>query len=198
MVIKKTVGPKEPPPRDWATHVPGPDYLIGKPGQLTVVDLTDPVIDSDTACVLFDTCLSVFVAQTECSKIVALDEAHNYMGEESSSAVKTFTDRLLKTIREQRHQKTRVVIATQEPTINTKLLDLCSITMVHRCTSPAWFSALKKHVGALFATGMGADEGASERLGDAQVFDLIVRLRLGESLLFCPTAAVAEIGRAHV
>jgi hypothetical protein len=112
------------------------DFLTGTPGYLTIVDLTDPVIDADSACVLFDICLSVFIQQTQCGKIVALDKAHNYMTE-GSSAVKAFTEKLLRTVREQRHPAVRVVIATQKPSINTQLLDLCSITMVHRCTSPA-------------------------------------------------------------
>ncbi|KAI1663873.1 DUF3435 containing protein [Pyrenophora tritici-repentis] len=55
------------------------DFLAGTAGSLTIVDLTDPVIDADSACVLFDICLSVFIQQTQCGKIVALDEAHNYM-----------------------------------------------------------------------------------------------------------------------
>lgn len=176
-----------PPDYAWRGYKPGPDFLVGQPGQLTIIDLTDPVVDPDTACTLFNICLSIFISQTKCSKIVALDEAHNYMGEGSSNAVKEFTDKLLKTIREQRHQATRVVIATQEPTINTQLIDLCSITMVHRCTSPAWFAVLKKHVAALSVHENNAD---GEKLDDGHLFGMIVRLKLGESLLFCPTAAV--------
>jgi DNA helicase HerA-like ATPase len=110
------------------------DFLVGKKGELTIVDLTDPVIDADSACVLFDLCLSVFIEQTKTvQKIIALDEAHNYLSEDSA-ATKAFTDNLLRKIREQRHLGVRTVIATQEPSINTQLLDLCSFTMVHRCT----------------------------------------------------------------
>jgi hypothetical protein len=155
-----------------------PDFLQGKPGTLTIVDLTDPVVDPDAACVLFDICLSIFVSLTSCGKIIALDEAHNYMGETNAAAAQ-FTERLLKTIREQRHQGARVVIATQEPSVNPRLLDLCNITMGHRCTSPAWFTVLKAHIAAL----RGVD--------DQTVFEQIVRLKVGESLLFCPTAATA-------
>lgn len=57
------------------------NLLAGTPGSLTIVDLTDPVIDPDSACALFDICLSVFIQQTQGGKIVALDEAHNYMME---------------------------------------------------------------------------------------------------------------------
>jgi hypothetical protein len=105
------------------------DFLDGTLGSLTIVNLTDPVIDADSACVLFDICLSVFIQETQCRKIVALDKAHNYMAE-GSGAAKAFTKKLLRTVREQQHQTVRVVIATQEPSINTQLLDLCSITMM--------------------------------------------------------------------
>ncbi|EMD68482.1 hypothetical protein GGP41_003303 [Bipolaris sorokiniana] len=176
------------------------DFLACTPGSLTIVDLTDPVIDADSACVLFDICLSVFVQQTQCGKIVALDEAHNYMTE-GSGAAKAFTEKLLRTVREQRHQAVRVVIATQEPSINTQLLDLCSITMVHRCTSPAWFNVLKRHVAALYLNlpkssqaGTSGDEKAEVPENDTELFHEIVRLKLGESLLFCPSAVVRVIG----
>ncbi|PZD22682.1 DUF3435 multi-domain protein, partial [Pyrenophora tritici-repentis] len=162
------------------------DFLAGTAGSLTIVDLTDPVIDADSACVLFDICLSVFIQQTQCGKIVALDEAHNYMAE-GSGAAKAFTEKLLRTVREQRHQAVRVVIATQEPSINTQLLDLCSITMVHRCTSPAWFNVLKQHVAALYLNlptssqaGVGSDEKSEVSEDDRALFHKIVRLKLGE------------------
>ncbi|KAI1523213.1 AAA-10 domain containing protein [Pyrenophora tritici-repentis] len=176
------------------------DFLAGTAGSLTIVDLTDPVIDADSACVLFDICLSVFIQQTQCGKIVALDEAHNYMAE-GSGAAKAFTEKLLRTVREQRHQAVRVVIATQEPSINTQLLDLCSITMVHRCTSPAWFNVLKQHVAALYLNlptssqaGVGSDEKSEVSEDDRALFHKIVRLKLGESLLFCPSAVVKVVG----
>jgi hypothetical protein len=53
------------------------NILAGEPGTLTIVDLTDPFLDADTACLLFDICLSEFLEKTPCGKIVALDEAHN-------------------------------------------------------------------------------------------------------------------------
>jgi hypothetical protein len=163
------------------------DFLVGSPGSLTIVDLTDPVIDADSACVLFDICLSVFIQQTQCG----------------SGAAKAFTEKLLRTVREQRHQAVRVVVATQEPSINTQLLDLCSITMVHRSTSPAWFKVLKQHVAALYlnlptpsveASDVGGDTTELPQ-DDKALFQEIVRLKLGESLLFCPTAAVAVAGQ---
>lgn len=160
------------------------NLFSSKPGTLTIVDLTDPHVDEDSVCALFDICLAVFISQTTCGKIIALDEAHNYMGEDNA-ATANFTERLLKSIREQRHQGARVVIATQEPSINTRLLDLCNITMVHRCTSPAWYEVLKQHLAAL----KGQDH--------QKVFEQIARLKTGECLLFCPTAAVGVDEKEH-
>jgi hypothetical protein len=178
-----------------------PDHLVGAPGELLIVDLTDPVVDVDMACVLFDTCLSIFLAQTTCGKIVALDEAHNYLLAENGSA-KQFTAKLLKCIREQRHIGTRIVIATQEPTLDTALLDLCSITMVHRCTSPAWFEVLKKHVADLYLSSGEYSNGETDsgrKSIDRAVFKRIVGLGVGESLLFGPSGVMKvegeELGR---
>jgi hypothetical protein len=182
--------------RTMTNWSPSPDYLVGAPGELVIVDLTDPVVDVDSACVLFDTCLSVFLAQTDCAKIIALDEAHNYLLSDNAAA-KQFTGKLLKSIREQRHQGTRIVITTQEPTLDTSLLDLCSITMVHRCSSPAWFQVLKKHIAGLYLDG-GEDaaggESGSVKANERALFRQIVELKLGESLLFCPTAVVGIEG----
>jgi hypothetical protein len=183
-----------PPPEPWSAS---PEYLIGAPGELVIVDLTDPVVDVDAACVLFDTCLSLFLAQTACGKIITLDEAHNYLLK-GNAAAEQFTDKLLKSIREQRHIGTRIVIATQEPTLDTSLLDLCSITMVHRCSSPAWFEDLKKHVVGIYLNQTGKSDGEVDmgvNSRDRELMSKIVGLQLGESFLFCPTAVIG-IGKA--
>jgi hypothetical protein len=153
------------------------DFSAGIPGSLTIVDLTDPVIDADSACVLFDMCLSVLIQQTQCGKIVALDKVHNYMTE-GRGAAKGFTEKLLRTVRKQRHQAVRVVVATQEPSINTQLLDLYSITMVHRCTSPASFNVLKKHVAALYLN-LPTSSAKARKIGDG-----IAELPEGDKALF--------------
>ncbi|KAK0890343.1 hypothetical protein LTR91_025477 [Friedmanniomyces endolithicus] len=114
-----------------------------QPGTLTVVDLSDPFVDTATVCTLFDICLSVAKEKRPgCGMVVALDEAHKYI--DQSPAATNFTDRLLTTIREQRHIGTRVIISTQEPTISEKLLDLCSISIVHQFKSPAWFRSKRR------------------------------------------------------
>ncbi|KAF2670630.1 hypothetical protein BT63DRAFT_371636 [Microthyrium microscopicum] len=179
--------------------------LVGKEGVLTIVDLTDPVIDPDSACALFDIVLSIFVEQTKCGKVVALDEAHNYMSAKSEAATE-FTNTILKNVREQRHKAVRVIVATQEPSITPALLDLCSCTIVHRFTSPAWMAAIRQHLaGAHYAQRAAADnenalgQPVPETIGanDALMKE-VVRLRVGESLLFCPTAALGVTSNGGV
>lgn len=149
-------------------------------GTLTVIDLSDPFMDPATACVLFDTCLGLVKQQRESDGlIVALDESHKYMT--TSLAASGFTDSLLETIREQRHNATRVVVATQEPTISEKLLDLFSVSIVHRFTSPAWFAAVQNHLSAAAKVGRSATE-------QQKTFSDIMNLELGESLVFAPSA----------
>jgi hypothetical protein len=103
---------------------------------------------------------------------------------DTESAV-TFTNNLLSVIRQQRHLATRVIIATQEPTISPKLLNLCSTTIVHRFTSPEWFRTLEAHL----AGAKGLDD-RNERRGVEKIFQDIVNLRTGEALVFCPSAMV--------
>lgn len=151
-----------------------------KPGTLTIVDLTDEFLDAATACVLFDICLSLIKESAPpCGLVVALDEAHKYLN--ASAAATVFTDHLLTTIREQRHNSTRVIIATQEPTLSEKLLDLCSVSIIHRFSSPAWFKSIKNHLGG--ATSLMGDEEDSK-----EIMEEIVNLDTGESLVFSPSS----------
>ncbi|RAQ60114.1 hypothetical protein COH20_002333 [Aspergillus flavus] len=169
------------------------------PGRLTIVDMSCPCISPETACSLFNICLGIFLEQDPTiGRVVALDEAHKYMN--SSAEAQIFTETLLSAVRLQRHLGTRVIISTQEPTISTDLLNLCSVTIVHRFTSPEWLRTLQKHLAAaacnLFSSksGFGNNGSEVEEPGDEKVspsaFDIIVRLRVGEALLFAPSAIV--------
>ncbi|KJX92326.1 hypothetical protein TI39_contig5870g00003 [Zymoseptoria brevis] len=161
------------------------------PGALTIIDLSDPFIDTATVCVLFEICLGLVKEnRPEAGLVVALDEAHKYLNE--SSAAANFTDRLLTTIREQRHNATRVLIATQEPTLSSKLLELCSVSIVHHFKSPAWFAAIRGHLG-------GASSLVTQGKEQEKMFDEIVNLRTGESLVFAPEAfvCVSEANKAE-
>ena len=66
-----------------------------------------------------------------------------------TSTASAFTNKLLQLIRQQRHLATRVVISTQEPTISPRLVDLCTVTIVHRFTSPEWFRTLWDHLAGI-------------------------------------------------
>jgi hypothetical protein len=109
-----------------------------------------------------------------------------------SAEALTFTDTLLSTIRLQRHLGARVIISTQEPTISSALLDLSSVTIVHRFTSPEWLRTLRAHLAAA-ATDLLASE-ADEREGEISArnntFSEIVQLRVGEALLFAPSGVI--------
>ncbi|KAK5123569.1 hypothetical protein LTR85_002607 [Meristemomyces frigidus] len=128
-----------------------------QPGHLIIIDLSDPGL------------------------VVALDEAHKYLNK--SAAATNFTDDLLTTIREQRHNATRVIVATQEPSISEKLLDLCSISIVHHFNSPAWFAAIRGHLG-------GASSLVTSDQQQQNMFEQIVDLQVGESLVFSPSSFV--------
>ncbi|KAI1118026.1 hypothetical protein F5Y14DRAFT_400866 [Nemania sp. NC0429] len=178
-------------------------------GQLTIVDLSCPCVTPEMACSLFNICLSVFLEQgAAIGRVVALDEAHKYMGD--SAECDTLTNTLLATIRLQRHLGTRVIISTQEPSISPKLLDLCSMTVVHRFTSPDWMRVLRSHLAGTATMAKlaqyierrdGEEEAADEKLsglkglesnGDStfELFSQIVELKTGEALVFAPNAVV--------
>ncbi|KAH6968044.1 hypothetical protein DER45DRAFT_283 [Fusarium avenaceum] len=177
-------------------------------GQLTIVDLSCPCVTAEAACSLFNICLSLFLEQKAIiGRVVALDEAHKYMNDSSDS--QTLTESLLSVIRLQRHLGTRVVLSTQEPTVSPKLLDLCSIVIVHRFTSPAWFTTLRRHLAGVSCVEAGRDNrdaeverGTNDAKGKGELssshlnikyedlFTHIIELGTGEALLFCPSALV--------
>lgn len=90
----------------------------------------------------------------------------------------------MRVVREQRHNGTRTIIATQEPTIAPELLDLCNISIVHRFSSPAWMHVLRGHLAAAFSVGRNSEQDAGT------LFNEIINLDVGESLLFSPSATM--------
>lgn len=179
---------------------PGNNW-VAKAGQLTIVDLSCPCVTPEGACQLFNICLSLFLEQDKAvGRVVALDEAHKYMNESGESSA--LTENLLATIRLQRHLAARIIISTQEPTISPKLLDLCSVTIVHRFTSPEWLRILQKHLaGVSDVSGtLTASNGAGSSSQDhtRSLFTQIVQLRVGEALMFAPSAILRPDGEAQV
>ncbi|MCJ1308418.1 hypothetical protein MMC25_002071 [Agyrium rufum] len=154
-----------------------------EPGTLTIVDLSCPFVDESSACLLFGICLEIFLESPDtASRVVALDEAHKFMT--STAAATSFTDKLLQLIRQQRHLATRVVISTQEPTLSPRLLDLCTVTIVHRFTSPEWFRTLRERL-----AGINTLEslGETTKRNIQNMFAEIVELEPGEALMFSPS-----------
>ncbi|KZP24566.1 hypothetical protein FIBSPDRAFT_929771 [Athelia psychrophila] len=142
-------------------------------GQITIVDLSDPFIDTGSACGLFEVITRLFVrADVSTGRILVVDEAHKYLANNDSASGLTST--LLELTREQRHLGIRVIISTQEPTvIPPTLLDLCTVAIMHRFSSPAWWKALSVHVSADITSD--------------KAFDKIVALQPGEALVFAPS-----------
>lgn len=184
--------------------------LVCQASQITIVDLSCPCVTAESACALFNICLNLFLEQpSTIGRVIALDEAHKYMT--NSAECQTLTESLLSIIRLQRHLGARIIVSTQEPTISPKLLDLCSVTIVHRFTSPDWLTSLKKHLAGASTLNMDKTgkcmfpDDPSESTTDDEdaeyakfassdpmtiLFSKIVSLRTGEALLFAPSAII--------
>ncbi|OAX42919.1 hypothetical protein K503DRAFT_766314 [Rhizopogon vinicolor AM-OR11-026] len=141
--------------------------------QLTIIDLSDPFIDPASACGLFEIITRLFVrADVGTGKVLVVDEAHKYLSPTKSAS--GLTKSLLTLTREQRHLAMRVIISTQEPTVVPPvLLDLCTVAILHRFSSPSWWDHLAKHVSA----DISADDA----------FDRVVKLQTGEAILLAPS-----------
>ncbi|KAE8366116.1 hypothetical protein BDV27DRAFT_156197 [Aspergillus caelatus] len=138
------------------------DYFTD--GGITILDLSCPFMDQATTCLLFRITIDLFLhAHPSRGKMIVADEAHKYMSE--TPAAKDLTDTFLNIIRQQRHLGVRTIISTQEPTISPRLIDLCSMTIIHRFTS------------------------LSECLDGLHE---IARLRTGEALVFAPSAYLLD------
>ena len=119
-----------------------------------------------------------------------------------SAEASAFTETLVSVVRLQCHLAARVIISTQEPTISTALLNLCSLTIVHRFTSPEWLRTLHHHLAGAADSPFSAKSTAvacpkrqngeheESESGSTSLFNRIVHLRVGEALLFSPSAIV--------
>lgn len=95
---------------------------------------------------------------------------------------KELTKTFLNIIRQQRHLGVRTIISTQEPTVSPKLIDLCSITIMHRFASPEWYTTIQKHV------PMNCEKTYSDVDDIADGLYRIASLRTGEAIVFAPSA----------
>jgi DNA helicase HerA-like ATPase len=94
----------------------------------------------------------------------------------NTPSAKSLTDYLIAVIRLQRHHGVRVVIATQEPTLLTDLIALCSVTVIHRFSSPQWLTAIKKHI----------------PISDPDILQQIEDLERGTALVYAPHAVLGR------
>ncbi|PQE17928.1 P-loop containing nucleoside triphosphate hydrolase protein [Rutstroemia sp. NJR-2017a WRK4] len=115
-----------------------------EPGEITIMDLSCPFVDTNTACILFNLGLKQYIQSSSAGKMIVLDEAHKYM--QNLPGAKQLTDHLKTIIRQQRHSGARVIVSTQEPLLLSDIIALASITVMHRFSSPEWFAVLKRHI----------------------------------------------------
>ena len=119
-----------------------------RPGRTVIVDLRDEWIEKDEALGLFVVMLRIFAASRhngrEFNKLVVFDEAHKYISESD------LISQVVETIREMRHQATSVVIASQDPlSVPRAIIELTSVLIMHRMTSPQWLKHLRGALAAL-------------------------------------------------
>ncbi|KAI5124461.1 hypothetical protein M0805_008344 [Coniferiporia weirii] len=151
-------------------------------GQITIVDLSDPFIDPASACGIFEILIRLFSrAKVDTGKVIVVDEAHKYLSTNNGSS--GLVNYLLSLVRENRHKGMRVVISTQEPTVvPSTVMDLCSIILLHRFSSLAWWEHVMRHVSADFS--------------ESDAFDRIVKLNTGEAIILCPSGLKTRKGKA--
>lgn len=117
-----------------------------KPGRLIIVDLRDEFIEKDEALGLFVVMLNIFagaknVNGEKFNKFIVFDEAHKYMNN------KDLVNSITTAIREMRHKGVSIMIASQDPmSLPTEIIELSSIVVLHRFSSPAWVKHVQKAI----------------------------------------------------
>lgn len=135
-----------------------------RPGRTVIVDLRDEWIERDDALALFLILMRVFTRQRAAvghfNKLLVFDEAHKYMADGALTAA------LVESVREMRHLGASLLIASQDPlSIPQSVLELSSVLLLHRMTSPRWLKHLQS---AIVATkGLRIEELAALPAGSA-------------------------------
>ena len=139
-----------------------------KPGRLIIVDLRDEFIEKDEALGLFVVMLNIFssvmsVDGKAFNKFIVFDEAHKYMND------KELVGSITTAIREMRHKGVSIMIASQDPmSLPTEIIELSSIVVMHRFSSPAWVKHVQKAITPLQT--LTATEMASLGSGEAYLW----------------------------
>ncbi|NEZ64670.1 hypothetical protein D0962_18065 [Leptolyngbyaceae cyanobacterium CCMR0082] len=118
------------------------------PGRTIIVDLRDEWLEKEDALGLFVVIMQTFAQAKflgkDFNKLMVFDEAHKYITESE------LISQVVEIIREMRHQATSVVIASQDPlSVPRSVIELTSLLVLHRMTSPQWLKHLKSAISAL-------------------------------------------------
>lgn len=145
------------------------DHLT--PGRLLIVDLRDELIESDEALSLFMILLGSFGQATwegrPFNKLIVFDEAHKYMGNPRLTA------RIVETVREMRHRGTTVVLASQNPpSVPREIIELSTVLIAHRFTSPQWLDHIRKANSDFADAGLKPSQLTSVGPGEAYVWSV--------------------------
>lgn len=139
-----------------------------QPGRLIIVDLRDEFIEKDEALGLFVVMLNIFSSVMQVdgkafNKFIVFDEAHKYMNN------RDLVDSIVTAIREMRHKGVSVMIASQDPmSLPTEIIELSSMVIMHKFSSPAWVKHVQKAIIALQA--LTPTEMASLGIGEAYLW----------------------------
>ncbi|KAL4940622.1 hypothetical protein BDV06DRAFT_230213 [Aspergillus oleicola] len=157
------------------------DYFVD--GGIPILDLSCPFVDRDTTCVLFRISIDLFLhAHPSCGKLLTRPitlAGLKYITD--TPTAKDLTETFLIIIRQQRHLGVRTIISTLEPVISPKLIDLCSTTIIHRFTSPNWYTTVHRHI----PIENNFNDGKDKIL---EPLYQISSLRAREAIVFAPSA----------
>ena len=142
-----------------------------RPGRLVIVDIRDELIEQDEALAIFMVLLNRFgqVVDGDASfnKIIVFDEAHKYMDNTK------LTQAIVDNVRLMRHRGTTVVLASQDPpSVPKEVIELSSIIVAHRFTSPKWLDHIRKVNSAFGEAAMQPSQLARLGAGDAFVWSV--------------------------
>ena len=145
------------------------------PGNLVVVDLTDPLLAAVQANGIFQVLVEQFrsLPLRGCGKVLALDEAHKFMDGQKEDGL---SHAIVTCARLIRHDGLRLLVSTQSPkALAPELLELVSVCAMHRFHSRDWWSYLEKKLYL-----------------PAEKFATVSKLQPGQALVFASRASLTN------
>lgn len=119
-----------------------------RPGRTVIVDMRDEWMEKEQALGLFLVLMNTLAQAQQggvlFNKLMVFDEAHKYISESG------LIGEVVSMIREMRHWATSVVIASQDPlSVPRAIIELTSILVLHRMSSPQWLKHLRSAIVSL-------------------------------------------------